>query len=104
MDRSRVKRLRRVQPLLDLDADDPCVAADIEVLVLDVSQSVGEVQHGAIGKFDVKLLIVEVDVKLGYVGQREKEKAHHLSSSVSQVSVNFIQQKGERTTTVCKKE
>lgn len=51
-------------PLLDLDADDPCLTADIEELVLDVTQPVGEVHHAAIRKLDVKLFIVEVDVKL----------------------------------------
>lgn len=34
------------------------------MLVLDVSQPVGEVNHGAVGKLDVELLVVEVDVKL----------------------------------------
>lgn len=62
--------LRRVQLLFDLDADDPCITADIKVLVLDVSQSVGEVQHGAVRKPDVKLRAVEVDVKLRNEGQR----------------------------------
>lgn len=56
--------LRRGQPLLELDASDPRITAYIEVLVLDISQAVGEVYHGAIRKFDVKLLVVEVDVKL----------------------------------------
>ena len=66
MDTSRVKGQgsRRGRSLLDLDADNPRVAADGEVIVLDVSQAVGEIDHGAIGKLDVELLIVEVDVKL----------------------------------------
>lgn len=64
MDGSRVKGSGRGRPLLDLDADDPRVAADVEVLVLDVSQAVGEVGHGAVGELDVELLAVEVDVEL----------------------------------------
>lgn len=50
--------------LLDLDADDPCVTCDVKVLVLDFSHAVGEVHHGAVRELDVKLLHVEVDVKL----------------------------------------
>ncbi len=86
MDKSRVKGLRRVGPLLDLDANDPCFTGDIKVLVLDVSQSVGEVQHGAIGKFDVKLIIVEVDVKLRYVRQRERENTRFIFQCQSSFS------------------
>lgn len=48
----------------DLDADQLCVAADVKVVVLDVAQAVGEVQHGAIGKLDVELFHVEVDKAL----------------------------------------
>lgn len=54
--------------LLDLDADDPGLPADVEVLVLDVSQPVGEVEHGAVGQLDVELLVVEVDVELERTG------------------------------------
>lgn len=48
----------------DLDADQLGVAADVKVVVLDVSQPVGEVQHGAVRKLDVELFHVEVDVAL----------------------------------------
>lgn len=51
-------------PLLDLNADNLCVSAHVKVLVLNVTQSVGKVHHVAIGKLDVKLLVVEIDVKL----------------------------------------
>lgn len=51
-------------PLLDLNTNDPCISADIKVLVLDITQTVGKVHHVPIRKLDVKLLIVEIDVKL----------------------------------------
>lgn len=51
--------------LLDLHADDSRAAADVKVFVLDVTESVGEAHHAAIGEFDEKLLVVEVDVELG---------------------------------------
>lgn len=51
-------------PLLDLNADNLCVSGHVKVLVLNVTQSVGKVHHVAIGKLDVKLLVVEIDVKL----------------------------------------
>lgn len=69
----RVKGLRRVQPLLDLDTNNPCITADIKVLVLHVSQSVGEVQNRAIRKPDVKLPIAEADVKLAFLPTNEGE-------------------------------
>lgn len=56
--------LRRGQPLLQLEADDSRITAHIEVLVLDITEAVGEGNHTAVGKLDVKFLIVEVDVKL----------------------------------------
>lgn len=48
----------------DLDADQLGIAADVKVVVLDVAQAVGEVDHVAVGKLDVKLFHVEVDVAL----------------------------------------
>lgn len=48
----------------DLDADQLGVAADVKVVVLDVAQPVGEVQHGAVRKLDVELFHVEVDGEL----------------------------------------
>jgi len=62
--RSDRGRQVRGQPLLDLDADDPGRPAHVEVLVLEVSQAVGEVDHGAVRQPDVELLHVEVDVEL----------------------------------------
>lgn len=56
--------LRRGQPLLQLEADDSRITAHIEVLVLDITQAVGEGNHAAVRKLDVKFLVVEVDVKL----------------------------------------
>lgn len=56
--------LRRSQPLLQLEADDSRITAHIEVLVLDITEAVGEGNHAAVGKLDVKFLVVEVDVKL----------------------------------------
>lgn len=56
--------LRRGQPLLQLEADDSRITAHIEVLVLDITEAVGEGNHAAVGKLDVKFLVVEVDVKL----------------------------------------
>lgn len=56
--------LRRGQPLLQLDANDSCITAHIKVLVLDITQAVGEGNHAAVRKLDVKFLVVEVDVKL----------------------------------------
>lgn len=56
--------LRRGQPLLQLESDDSRITAHIEVLVLDVTQAVGEGNHAAVRKLDVKFLVVEVDVKL----------------------------------------
>ena len=60
----------RGQPLLDLDSHNLCITGDIKKLVLDISQAVGEVHHAAIRKFDVKLLIVEVNVKLKEIRSR----------------------------------
>lgn len=48
----------------DLDTDHIGIAADVKVVVLDVAQAVGEVDHAAIRKLDVKLFHVEVDVAL----------------------------------------
>lgn len=56
--------LRRGQPLLQFEADDSRITAHIEVLVLDITQAVGEGNHAAVRKLDVKFLVVEVDVKL----------------------------------------
>lgn len=54
----------KVGSSFDLDADQLGVAADVKVVVLDVAQPVGEVQHGAVRKLDVELLHVEVDEAL----------------------------------------
>lgn len=48
----------------DLDTDHLGIAADVKVVVLDVAQAVGEVDHAAVRKLDVKLFHVEVDVEL----------------------------------------
>lgn len=48
----------------DLDPDQLSITADVKVIVPEVGQPVGEVQHGAVGKLDVELLHVEVDVAL----------------------------------------
>lgn len=48
----------------DLDADHLGIIADVKVVVLDVAQAVGEVDHAAVRKLDVKLFHVEVDVAL----------------------------------------
>ena len=50
--------------LFDLEADQVSIAADLKVVVLDVAEPVGKVQHGAIRKLDVELLHVEVDAAL----------------------------------------
>lgn len=47
--------------LFDLDALDPDVALHINVLKAVVAGPVGEAHHGAIGEFDIELVIVEVD-------------------------------------------
>lgn len=48
----------------DLKTDHIGIAADVKVVVLDVAQAVGEVDHAAVRKLDVKLFHVEVDVAL----------------------------------------
>lgn len=55
---------RRAGALLDLDSNHSGITGDVKVIVLDVTQPVGEVNHVAIRKLDVKLLLVEVDVNL----------------------------------------
>lgn len=62
--RRATAEVRSSRALFDLDADNPGISADVEVSVFDVSESVGEVHHAAVGKLDVKILHVEVDVEL----------------------------------------
>lgn len=63
-----VQRSHRVQQipelLLDLHANHLSTASDVKVLVLHVTQAVGKVHHVAVGKLDVKLLVVEIDENL----------------------------------------
>lgn len=73
-----MKRSREGLGLFDLDANNSGVTADVKVLVLDVSQTVGEVNHGAVGKSDVELLIVEGDVKLVRLNKKKKKKKREL--------------------------
>lgn len=58
------RRVSSGGPLLHLNANNLCVSSHVKVLVLNVTQSVGKVHHVAIGKLDVKLLVVEIDEKL----------------------------------------
>ena len=59
-------------PLLDLDANDPGITADVKVLVLHVSEAVGEAHGGIVRKFDEEVLHVEVDVELRREEGRDK--------------------------------
>lgn len=71
-------------PLFDLDSHDSCITADVEELVLDISQAVGEVHHAAIRKFDVKHFHVEVDVKLRYGKGYRGKKNQNVSLFIAQ--------------------
>lgn len=66
-------RNSRTGPLLDLQANNPGVSTNIEVLVLNISQSVWKVHHVPIRKLDVKLLIVEIDVHLRKEKREKRE-------------------------------